>query len=272
MTGTSGLWHYLPWDSDFFGYQIGRIEPTRLQAGILRQILCECEAANIACLYLLADPADASTVQQAEDAMFRLVDVRITLTTRVENSYLVQDPQQKTGIRPARSADIPALRAIAAVSYRDSRFYYDGHFSHERCAALYAHWIEQSCQNEAEEVFVAEQGAQTVGYITCKWQEAGAGQIGLVGVAMEAQGSGIGGRLMTAAMHWFATQKIERVTVVTQGRNTQAQRLYQRHGFLTYSVELWYHRWTNSCDTGVVGGERRKIGAQGLYEHLSYSF
>ena len=31
--------------------------------------------------------------------------------------------------------------------------------------------------------------------------------------------------------------------VVTQGRNIAGQRLYQRCGFLTRSVELWYHKW-----------------------------
>jgi hypothetical protein len=33
------------------------------------------------------------------------------------------------------------------------------------------------------------------------------------------------------------------VNVVTQGRNSKAQRLYERCGFLTRSVQLWYHRW-----------------------------
>ena len=34
-----------------------------------------------------------------------------------------------------------------------------------------------------------------------------------------------------------------RITVVTQGRNARAQRLYQRAGFVTESVRLWFHRW-----------------------------
>jgi RimJ/RimL family protein N-acetyltransferase len=44
-------------------------------------------------------------------------------------------------------------------------------------------------------------------------------------------------------MSWFAGQDIKTVHVVTQGRNTRAQRLYQRCGFVTRSMELWYHRW-----------------------------
>jgi dTDP-4-amino-4,6-dideoxy-D-galactose acyltransferase len=33
------------------------------------------------------------------------------------------------------------------------------------------------------------------------------------------------------------------VTGATQGRNIVMQRLFQKCGFVTRSVELWYHRW-----------------------------
>jgi hypothetical protein len=33
------------------------------------------------------------------------------------------------------------------------------------------------------------------------------------------------------------------VKTVTQGRNIPAQRTYQRCGFQTAAVQLWYHRW-----------------------------
>jgi ribosomal protein S18 acetylase RimI-like enzyme len=32
-------------------------------------------------------------------------------------------------------------------------------------------------------------------------------------------------------------------TVVTQGHNTAAQNLYQRHGYRTVRTSLWLHRW-----------------------------
>jgi hypothetical protein len=33
------------------------------------------------------------------------------------------------------------------------------------------------------------------------------------------------------------------MTVVTQGRNRGAQRLYQQCGFLSRDLQLWHHKW-----------------------------
>jgi ribosomal protein S18 acetylase RimI-like enzyme len=64
-----------------------------------------------------------------------------------------------------------------------------------------------------------------------------------VGLAPEAQGRGLGRQLIQAAIGFFERQAATRITVVTQGRNVRAQRLYQRCGFVTESLLLWYHWW-----------------------------
>ena len=72
------------------------------------------------------------------------------------------------------------------------------------------------------------------------------GSIGLIAVDASSQGSGLGGRLLVSALHYFRNHGMTSVTVVTQGRNLKSQRLYQRCGFLTQSVGLWYHHWSDS--------------------------
>ena len=76
------------------------------------------------------------------------------------------------------------------------------------------------------------------------------GQIGLVGVSAEARGRGVGHALVNHALDWFTRNDVEAVAVVTQGGNVAAQRLYQRCGFLTESVQLWYHKWMPYGATG----------------------
>lgn len=179
----------------------------------------------------------------AEQHGFGLVDVRVTLACALTEHHRATRESGQDNIRPARDADIAALRAIARVSHRDSRFYFDSHFLEPDCNALYETWIENSCHGYADAVLVAEFGGRPAGYISCHLTDTGVGQIGLLGVDERAQGHGVGGALVLAALTWFGEHHAGDVTVVTQGRNVRAQRLYQRCGFLTSSIQLWYHRW-----------------------------
>jgi dTDP-4-amino-4,6-dideoxy-D-galactose acyltransferase len=231
---------YLPWDSEFFGVRIGSVLPHRLDAKTVAAIRAFRREERIDCLYLLADLSDAETIRRAEDEGFRIVDLRVTLERR--GALLkTAEPANGVRIRPAEERDLPLLQALARENHVDSRFYYDGHFPRERCDALYATWIENAVRGEADRVLVPEVDGRAVGYITCHRE--GPPRIGLLGVGPAAQGKGLGGRLIREALAWFAGEGIERVSVVTQGRNVRAQRAYQREGFTTAAVEVWYHGW-----------------------------
>jgi dTDP-4-amino-4,6-dideoxy-D-galactose acyltransferase len=236
---------FLDWDSRFFGRRIGKVTVTRLERRTMDEIVAWRARYAIDCLYLLADPADPTTVRLAERQRFRLVDLRVTLARNVD-----RPPDSPDGgpavIRPFRPDDVPALRAIARISHRDSRFYHDGTFSPSQCGALYETWIENSCHGYADHVLVADVQDRAVGYVSCHLRDAALGQIGLFAVASEAQGKRVGQSLAIGALRWFAGQRRREVSVVTQGRNAAAQRLYQRCGFLTSAVELWYHGWSTA--------------------------
>jgi len=178
----------------------------------------------------------------AEEAGFHFADIRVTLERQLGEAPHPADTLPNS-IRPSRPDDVPALRAIARVSHRDSRFYYDKHFSRERCEALYETWIEKSVNGYAEVVLVAELQDKPAGYISCHLSSSGAAQIGLFAVEQTAQGHGLGKQLVFEALRWFTQHGASYVTVVTQGRNSRAQRLYQKCGFVTRLVELWYHYW-----------------------------
>jgi ribosomal protein S18 acetylase RimI-like enzyme len=94
-------------------------------------------------------------------------------------------------------------------------------------------------------VFVADIAGRPAGYLACQRVSEIAGQIQLVGVDAAARKRGLGRQLVDCALHWLATEGVTHATVVTQGRNIAAQRLYQQRGFLTSSVHVWYHWWRN---------------------------
>jgi dTDP-4-amino-4,6-dideoxy-D-galactose acyltransferase len=237
------LCKYLDWDSDFFGFRIGQVIPGRLSASAIKDILYWCETNQIKCLYFLSDSDDPDTVITVESQQFQFVDIRMTYDHLIEFAPTIKKRASENALRPVSVTDLPQLQAIARTSYASSRFYFDRGFPETRCNALYETWIEKSCRGYADVVLIADVQGQPAGFISCHLSDQGEGQIGLVGVAKEWQGLGLGQRLIDGSLGWFADQDVSRVKVVTQGRNVQAQRLYQRCGFLTRSVQLWYHRW-----------------------------
>jgi dTDP-4-amino-4,6-dideoxy-D-galactose acyltransferase len=147
--------------------------------------------------------------------------------------------------RSVQTGDLPGLQSMARTGHEDTRFFSDAHFPRYRAEELYSTWITLEAQGRAQTVFVAASAAnQPLGYITCHLDMTRrAGQIGLVGVSREVRGKGIGKNLVLTALDWYKNQGQKKVTVVTQGKNRAAQRLYQQCGFLSLDLQLWYHKW-----------------------------
>lgn len=239
---------FLEWDSEFFGRRIARLDGGRLTAARLQAASPWWQDHKIECVYFLAESGDPPTVSLAEDHGFRFVDVRMTLTHTLLSVPLVPTPPLGVQIRPYAPSDIGELRAIASRSHRDSRFYADPRFTMARANALYETWIERACTDHGHAVLVPARDERPVGYVTCRLDEGMIGHIGLIAVADSAQGLGVGRALVAAALSWCRERGACAANVVTQGRNLPAQRLYQRSGFVSQSLELWYHRWFSATD------------------------
>lgn len=233
------LCRFLPWDTEFFGVRVGRVEPHRLTPASTAEILAWCRTHAIDLLYFLADFDDPDTVRLAEENRFHLVDLRVTLDRTLDATV---SPPATPSIRTARPDDLPALRAIASAAFRQSRFFFDQRISDERAGDLYAIWIEKRVREPDSQVFVADWNGEAAGFITCLL-DGPHGEIDLFGVGEAARGKGLGRALVEHALQWFAAGGAGRVSVVTQGRNIAAQRLYQHCGFATAALQLWYHRW-----------------------------
>jgi dTDP-4-amino-4,6-dideoxy-D-galactose acyltransferase len=233
----SPLCQFLEWDSGFFGFRIARIAGDRFDQDTWTKAREWCSEEAIRCLYLLVEGADTESSLIAAAEGFRPVDIRITLDRKTSTGTTSFE-----NIRPASSTDVPWLMDLAGSSHTDSRFYADPDFPRELCSGLYRMWIRKSCHGYARAVLVAEKDGQPAGYVTCNWS-GDDGQIGLIAVSPWAQGQGIGISLVNAAIQECRDNGINRISVVTQGRNIPAQRLYQRCGFMTRSLQLWFHKW-----------------------------
>jgi ribosomal protein S18 acetylase RimI-like enzyme len=240
MSGETEPCVRLPWDSRFFGVAIARVNGAALDEERAAAVDAWCARERVRCVYFLADVKDAASAHGAARRGFSLVDVRMEFEWKGTASAMA------AGVRAAEAADMPALEAIARSSFTDSRYYVDGHFSRAKCDDLYACWIRESCRpgGLAEHVFVAELAGVPAAFVTCQREgDGGIGRIGLVGVDARWRRQGLGQIIVGAAQAWFTERGVPIVRVVTQGRNIASQRLYQRCGFRTCAVGLYYHKW-----------------------------
>ena len=185
--------------------------------------------------FLLVEGADPAQAGRAEEHGFRFVDVRVTL--EAPTAVSVQS------VRPHREDDVETLRRIARTSHRDTRFYADPEFPDERCDDLYDTWIRRSCEGWADVVLVVERDGAPVGYMTVHRVDDDSGSLGLLGVDEGWRRHGIGEMLVRGAVAWCADAGLARSMLYTQARNVASQRLFQRLGFRTAAVDLWFHKW-----------------------------
>jgi dTDP-4-amino-4,6-dideoxy-D-galactose acyltransferase len=241
----------LDWDSRFFDMRIARIVGSALDDAAARQVVDWCAQERVECLYFLADANCEKTISTAERFGFGLKDVRVTAHRRLDRTLTEVVPVLPTGvcIRGARPDDTTSLEALAEGSYTESRFYYDRRFDPAAVEKMYRTWIRQSITGQADMVLVLEVEGRPRGFITCHLSDRLTARCGLAGIDATLRGQGLGFQLYTAALRWFAQRDVETVVYVTQARNIRVQRLYQRLGFLPYSVQLWYHKW---FDLGAV--------------------
>lgn len=230
---------FLEWDSQFFGKRIARLQGNLLTVDTVLQAEAWCREQRVDCLYFLAGADDPQTIRLAEEHDFHFVDVRLTFEHPLNKQV---DFHVHPAIRLAQPGDLEQLKQIARGSYRVTRFYFDQNFNPTDADRLYETWIEKSCSGYAQAVLVYAEEGRIQGFVSCH-VDGNHGQIGLVGVAESARGKGVGVAAVQHSLNWFAGQGVTTVEVVTQGRNIAAQRLYQRCGFLTGKMELWYHRW-----------------------------
>jgi dTDP-4-amino-4,6-dideoxy-D-galactose acyltransferase len=228
----------LPWDSEFFGFPIGRIGNLD-RPNSLPHSLGRADAEGIQCLYYLVPADRVSELHEALRHGFKPYDIRVELERSLDE---LTAPEPPAGVREAELADEPVVAALAAQTITATRFSLDDHFPRDRVPLLYAQWVRRGLRSgQARRVLIAEPAA---GFLVCGLDERNTtGSIELIGVAPDFTRRGISRGLMHKAHAIMGEAGCDRARVVTQGCNVAAQRLYQSCGYRTLTVAWWLHRW-----------------------------
>jgi dTDP-4-amino-4,6-dideoxy-D-galactose acyltransferase len=227
----------LEWDSEFFGVSIARVPDERPDAAALADAAAWADAQAVDCLYLLVDADHAAGLRAAAACGFRAVDVRLDF----ERSAEPEPAAPASAVRRGIPDDLRALAPLARGAFTRSRFFADGRFDPERCAAMFELWLAKGLDGLLPGFVLVDDAVR--GFVVASAADGG-GRIDLIAVAPEARGAGVGPALVEAAVRELGATPVR---VATQGSAIGAQRLYQRCGFRTAAAGVWLHRWRDEA-------------------------
>ena len=225
----------LPWDSSFFGFEIG--QGTWTTSTNNDRISAACQGFDL--VYLNQESSTASDSRKNHPEAFD-AGVKLTFVKSLAN----EDGNQALSDNIVKLTESSrALEKLALLSGHQSRYRLDPRFPDHLFEKLYVHWVRATIDGLWDaSVLGFMKGQELTGFITVEFPESGA-RIGLVAVHPDAQGYGIGKQLISAAGTEAMRRGAEYLKVSTQGTNNPAQKAYLKEGFDLQSTIQQYHWW-----------------------------
>lgn len=241
MSETTGRLTVLKWDSHHFQFPVARIEGAATLSD-LAELLGQARIDGVKLVYWSGPPEADLPPEFVGRFAGALVDRKVTLTMPLGDEPV---PTECTLRAWPRGSGAEPLVRLALMAGERSRFRVDPRFPQPLFELLYKEWIERSCSGDiADVVLVAPDadGGEPQGLVTVAIK-ATVGHIGLVAVDAQARGRGLGTALMAAAHSFMAARGCTTASVVTQGDNLAALRLYARMGYRPAERSNVYHFW-----------------------------
>jgi dTDP-4-amino-4,6-dideoxy-D-galactose acyltransferase len=212
----------LNWDSDFFGYEVAKIESEFIEK----------EAINLPykLLYVFSNNIINHTSLINADSKVEL------LKTELKKKDVVVEIFKKT----IHSFD--RLLELVYLSGVYSRFRTDSNFRNNEFEKMYLHWIKNALLDSNNYILVKIVDNQLAGFLLLSLKE-DFGRIELFSVDEQYQKQGIGMDLIQSAENICTVKNINCLKVATQGKNENALNLYHKKGFLIMDTKFIYHYW-----------------------------
>ena len=228
------------WDSSFFGYAVASASwgPAPARPADIRSVLQEARRSGIRLLYLFMPPVDATLRAAIEQAGAKPAGRKVDYSKSVrmpESSDFGKD------VALCRESS-PRLEDLALQSGVSSRFRLDPGFQNREFERLYGEWLASSLRGDmGKRVYVAGTPAAPRGLMTL--EPGSAARIGLLSVAADQRGKGVGRQLLAEAERFCCQTHRAELHVATQAENQGACRFYESCGFGVISETDVFHAW-----------------------------
>lgn len=209
------------WFSDVFGSPVFRVLPKDVTAEEIRIHAAD----NPGSFYYAKVPCDdVRTVETLCSSGFYVVDVNVTFRYQGSASHVPDD------VRRATPADSDKVLAIAATTFRYSRFHLDHRISNALANEIKRRWIASYIEGQRKgDLWVADDGNGPVGFLAVIGDETGH-RIDLIGVDRQNERKGVGRKLTSFFVNFYGRPS-HHLDVGTQIANIPSVRLYEGLGF-----------------------------------------
>jgi len=223
----------LDWDTDFFGYPVGKMELAASTSFDLTEFKKNAEFFSMVYLFSKEELSDLPDC-------FHFADKKITFTRDTER---IENKNRFSSIRSFKEKNADSLLDLAMICGVYSRFNLDKNFTNNEYKRLYTQWVNESVtRNIAKDVFIYKKDDKILGFITLG-EKNDCANIGLISVAEDGRGKGIGTLLIKHVIYHSFLSGYSQINVVTQMDNVDAYKFYKRNGFRVTDISYIYHYW-----------------------------
>lgn len=229
---------HLPWDTEFFGVGIGRIEPGHGDAAAIAAVEDQAAAQGISCLYATVDPTDVALTVRLQQMGYLLVEVALDLIHAT--SKLVPTPVSSAVIRDGTPDDLEALTPQLDRLAPWSRYAVDPRFGADAARRLQAAWAARAVGPDPDRfLLVAEEGEEIVGFCTGTTSPDELPRIDLI--ATTRPGRQVAEHLVDARFDGFPAGPSMGGPIAA--RNVASLRFVLGMGYKISTTRYLYHRW-----------------------------
>jgi RimJ/RimL family protein N-acetyltransferase len=229
---------FLDWDTKFFSFNVAQIISKNLYTLDFEKKLKILKDKKIKLLQYKCDINDEKNLDAAQRNNFKYVDLRIQYKKKIKLNI----ESKKYLLSVAKKKDISILKKKFASRFNFTRYYTDNNFDKKKILEFYKNWIERSVKGQFDDyTLLMKEKNKIIGFCTLKERSNNSATIGLVSVIKSKNQYGL--KLIKGVENFLFLKGIKKLYVVTQGRNHQAQKLYDRCFFKIDKVKCYYHLW-----------------------------
>ncbi len=240
----------LPWDSQFFGVKVGKIDFSKIKDNISFSSLEKFINQNYFRLVYIYFDINQEPISFSRNVDLKLVDIQFQLNMQIPKNALCEY-ELITNENLIDHTNIDDLYKIANELTPVSRFSYDPRINKEKVIELYHKIIENSLNSTFGDGLILDTGNNKMvkGFFVLKTDRK-IGKELLIGVKKSFRGKDVGKILFNKSISYWKDKGVKEISTVVSAKNLNSLNFHLKLGYKISKIIRVYHFWSKSLNYG----------------------